>query len=61
MGQKETHALQQTAAYSITSSARSRMDECTSRPSALAVLRLITRSKLIMRQQPVTDKRAEDY
>jgi hypothetical protein len=31
-------------------------DECTSRPSALAVSRLITRSKLIVRQQPVTDK-----
>src|SRR6516162_10798229 len=33
--------------HSITSSARSRMDEGTSSPSAFAVFRLITRSKLI--------------
>src|SRR6516225_96807 len=33
--------------HSITSSARSRMDEGTSRPSTFAVLRLTTRSKLI--------------
>ena len=42
MGQEATYALQQIAAYSITSSARkSRLSEILM-PSALAVLKLIT-------------------
>jgi hypothetical protein len=41
------HAVQQTASYSITSSARSSNDGGTVRPSALAVLRLITSPNLV--------------
>jgi len=41
---KRTYALQQAAAYSITSSARARMVAGIVRPSALAVLRLTTKS-----------------
>ena len=47
MGQQETHALQQKASYSITSSARASKEGGTVRPSALAVLRLITNSNLV--------------
>src|SRR5215472_12679678 len=46
-GQKRTHALQQFCGYSITSSAATRKLCGTSRPSALAVLRLITKSNLV--------------
>jgi hypothetical protein len=46
-GHFETHAPQQTASYSITSSARSSNDGSTVRPSALAVLRFITSSNLV--------------
>ena len=46
-GHFETHAPQQTASYSITSSARSSNDGGTVRPSALAVLRLITSPNLV--------------
>ena len=42
-----THALQQRYLYSITSSARSSSCGGTSRPSAFAVLRLITSSYLV--------------
>jgi hypothetical protein len=45
--QKQTHALQQTAAYSITSSAAACNVRGTVRPSALAVLRLMTKSNLL--------------
>src|SRR5258705_1562617 len=45
--QQETHALQHKASYSITSSARTSKDGGTVRPSALAVLRLITSSYLV--------------
>jgi hypothetical protein len=45
--QQETHALQQKASYSITSSARTSKEGGTVRPSALAVLRLITNSNLV--------------
>jgi hypothetical protein len=44
---KRTHALQQTAAYSITSSAAFNRSIGTPRPSVLAVLRLITSSNLV--------------
>jgi Luciferase-like monooxygenase len=47
MGQQQTHALQQKASYSITSSARASKEGGTVRPSALAVLRLITNSNLV--------------
>jgi hypothetical protein len=46
-GHKETHALQQRASYSITSSARAMSVGGTWRPSALAVFRLITNSNFI--------------
>src|SRR6476660_3980548 len=46
MGQQETHALQQKASYSITSSARPRNVIGKVRPSVLAVLRLMTNSTL---------------
>src|SRR5712671_2396476 len=45
--QQETHAPQQFNSYSTTSSARASSDGGTSRPSALAVLRLITSSYLV--------------
>ena len=45
--QEETYALQQSAAYSITSSALARSDGGTVRPSALAVLRFMTNSNLV--------------
>jgi hypothetical protein len=45
--QKQTHALQQTAAYSITSSASVSRFGGILRSSALAVARLITRSSLV--------------
>src|SRR5258706_3337454 len=44
---KKTHALQQKASDSITSSARTSKDGGTVRPSALPVLRLITSSYLV--------------
>ena len=44
MDQKQTHAAQQISRYSITSSASSKNDSRTDRPSALAVLRLTTSS-----------------
>jgi len=44
---KRTYALQQAAAYSITSSARASMVAGIVRPSALAVLRLTTKSNLV--------------
>ena len=47
MGQELTHALQQTDCYSITSSARESSVGGTVRPSALAVLRLITVSYFV--------------
>src|SRR4029434_4472912 len=45
--QQETHALQQKASYSITSSARTSKEGGTVRPSSLAVFRLITNSNLV--------------
>src|SRR5215467_12891018 len=45
--QKRTYAPQQTATYSITSSARASSDGGTSRPSDLAVFWLITSSYLV--------------
>src|ERR1035437_5352473 len=45
--QQETHAPQQTASYSITSSAIASSVFGTARPSALAVLRLMTHSNLV--------------
>jgi hypothetical protein len=47
LGQLQSYAVQQKRAYSITSSARSRKDSGMVRPSALAVLRLKTSSKLV--------------
>src|SRR5262245_64427075 len=47
LGQKRTHATQQTNLYSITSSARAGTDGGMVRPMALAVLRLITNSYLV--------------
>jgi hypothetical protein len=44
LGQKQTHALQQTGAYSITSSARTSNEGGMVIPRALAVLRLISKS-----------------
>jgi hypothetical protein len=44
---KPTYAVQQRTGYSITSSARASTDEGISKPSALAVLRLITSSYLV--------------
>ena len=49
LGQKETHAPQQKDAYSITSSAMASSTAGTSRPSALAVFRLMTNSNLVGR------------
>src|SRR6516225_6515992 len=46
-GPLQTHAPQQRHRYSITSSARERSDGGTVRPSALAVLRLMTNSYLV--------------
>src|SRR3974377_2069888 len=45
--EKRTHAVQQLPRYSITSSARCRKNKGTSRPSALAFLRLITSSNFV--------------
>jgi len=45
--QKRTHAPQQTAAYSITSSARASSAGGTSSPNVLAVCRLMTSSNLV--------------
>jgi hypothetical protein len=45
--QKQTHALQQMASYSINSSARSRKASEIVSPSTLAILRLITSSYLV--------------
>src|SRR5262245_46046412 len=47
LGQKRTHAVQQKDRYSITSSARESKLGDTSRPSARAVGRLMTRSNLV--------------
>src|SRR5262249_21613899 len=47
LGQKRTHAAQQTNLYSITSPARASTEGGIVRPSALAVLRLITNSYLV--------------
>jgi hypothetical protein len=47
LGHNQTHALQQRAPYSITSSARARKDSGMVSPSALAVLRLITSSTFV--------------
>src|SRR5262245_8711409 len=45
--QLRTHALQQMLAHSITSSARVSSSDGTARPSALAVVRLFTKSNLV--------------
>src|SRR5882757_7174909 len=45
--QQETHAPQQFECYSITSSAWASNDAGTTRPSAFAVLRLMTNSNLV--------------
>ena len=47
LGQKRTHAPQQKGRYSITSSARARRDGDTVRPSAFAVLRLMSSSYFV--------------
>jgi hypothetical protein len=47
LGQSATYALDQIAAYSITSSARASNDGETVRPRILAVVRLMTSSNLV--------------
>jgi hypothetical protein len=47
VGQERTHAVQQAAPYSITSSARASSVGGTVRPSALAVLTLMISSNLV--------------
>ena len=47
LGHEETHALQQSTPYSITSSARRRIDCGTVSPSVFAVLRLMVSSYLV--------------
>ena len=47
MGQKPTHALQQTARHSMSWSARSRKDSEIVSPIALAILRFITSANLV--------------